>query len=78
MGTVKITLKRLQETTVDVEYDEVEYLDWLWGTEDTPKKQREFVRSHRHWGDDLDDLLDGVRESAWTTVDSGDEDGALY
>lgn len=74
MGTARIKLSRLQETHVLVDFDEVEYIDWLWGAEDTPQKQSEFVRSHRDWGDDLDDLLSNVSESAWTTVDSGDGD----
>lgn len=74
MATTQITLKRLQETTVDVEYDEAEYFDWLWGVEDTPSKRSRFVQSGRYWGDDLDELLSRVRESDWKTVDSGDDD----
>lgn len=74
MGTAKITLKRLQETTVDVEYDEAEYQEWLDGISDKPNLRVAFVQSGRYWGDDLDELLPRVRESDWKTVDSGDGD----
>lgn len=74
MGTTKITLKRLQETTVDVEYNEAEYQEWLIDSPDTPYQRKTFVRGHRYWGDDMDELLARVRESDWKTVDSGDED----
>lgn len=73
MATTKITLKRLQETTVEVEYDEAEYQEWLIDSPDTPYRPKVFVRSHQDWMDQLDELLSSVRESDWKTVDSGVE-----
>lgn len=73
MATTKITLKRLQETTVDVEYNEAEYREWLDNWPDAPHMRAAFVQGGRHWMDELDELLSRVREIDWKTVDSGVE-----